>query len=486
MKTSGIKTNFIFQIFYQIVVLVLPLAMYPILTRNLGDTELGNFTYVNSISFYFVIFAMLGITKYGQRLISQNRDDNEKLRKSFWSLFFTHIITSFISLVLYFGFILLFVKSNSTLFWIHTIYIIAAMLDITWLFYGLENFKFVVLVNFIIKVSTFLCVCFFIHSPNDVFLFAFLELGSILLGYLFLFPIAFKIVPFIRFNFKDCIVHIKPLLILSLSVIATTLYVVFDKTLIGNMINVENVAYYEYSNKLINVPKTLISVIGVVLFPRACSIAVRSDKSLRDKYSRFAYLTVAFISFASIFGISIVGKDFVVIYYGEDFYLCGDIMVKLCPIVFLIGMADVFRSIYLIPAKKDFQYILAICISSVINIAISGLLIPLIGVDGAIIGTLVSEIFSVIYMIILCRKEINFKDLFKAIIVFIVIGFIMFITLYFISLVYAEITLKAIILKVLIGAFIYLVLTFIAIFFLYTDVWEIICYEAKKNFKRRK
>ena len=91
MKKEKLSSNLIMQFLYQGVTLVIPLIISPFLTRTLGSNALGVYTYTYSIAYYFVMFAMLGISRHGQRIISQNRDDDEKLRKVFWSLFFTHI-----------------------------------------------------------------------------------------------------------------------------------------------------------------------------------------------------------------------------------------------------------------------------------------------------------------------------------------------------------------------------------------------------------
>ena len=38
-----------------------------------GGIALGTYTYTYSIAYYFVVFAMLGINKHGQRIIAQKK-----------------------------------------------------------------------------------------------------------------------------------------------------------------------------------------------------------------------------------------------------------------------------------------------------------------------------------------------------------------------------------------------------------------------------
>ena len=95
---------------------------------------------------------MLGISRHGQRIISKYSSDEIQLRKAFWSLFAAHLLTASISICCYFCFILFFVKSNTNIFLIQTLYVLSAFFDVTWLFYGLENFRSVVIKNAGVKV----------------------------------------------------------------------------------------------------------------------------------------------------------------------------------------------------------------------------------------------------------------------------------------------------------------------------------------------
>lgn len=95
MKKGTTKVNIVFQAIYQIVIFVTPLVISPYLSRVLGATQLGIYAFSNSIAYYFLIASNLGISKYGQRMIAQTRDDKEKLRVNFWSLYTLHAFASF-------------------------------------------------------------------------------------------------------------------------------------------------------------------------------------------------------------------------------------------------------------------------------------------------------------------------------------------------------------------------------------------------------
>ena len=97
VRKQSISNNFLFQYAYQVLILVIPLVLAPYLSRTLRETALGVFSYANSIAAYFVAMARLGIARHGQRVISENANDEIKLRKSFWSLFAVHVTVSIVS-----------------------------------------------------------------------------------------------------------------------------------------------------------------------------------------------------------------------------------------------------------------------------------------------------------------------------------------------------------------------------------------------------
>ena len=463
MKNTIIK-NFSFQIVYQIIILVIPLIVSPFLTRRLGDTALGNYSYIHSISYYFVLFANLGIMKHGQRIISQSKTNDDK-RKNFWSLYCIHAIISLTSVLFYLCFVSSFVKDNKTLFYIEIVYVISAIFDVTWLFYGLENFKSVVLRNAIIKIVETALIFIFIRQPGDLYLYFIITSCGFLLCNGSIFFQGVKIVPPIKFSKDDVFKHIKPMLVFFISVVAISLYTVFDKTLLGLMSSKENVAYYEYSNKIVSIPTTFIAVIGTVMYPRACRFAAEGDVKQQKAFINYSILATSFIGMAAFFGLFSVAELFVSIYYGEAFSECGSIIQCMCILPLVIGLGEVIRTQYLIPNKMDRIYTVCIVLNAVLNVALSVALIPLIGVYGAVVGTISAELFGTIVQLVVVRKFIDLKYLIKQIIAFFLIGLIMYFSIIFVDAFLTGFNgILRLLLDITIGALTYIL---ISIFYIY-------------------
>ena len=464
MKKDGIKKNFVYQLLYQIIILVIPLLQAPYLTRMLGDTSLGIYTYSNSIGYYFVVLSMLGITRHGQRVIASAKNDFE-IRKRFWSLFFDHVLISVLVTSIYFALIPLFFADDYIVYLINGMYVASAIFDITFLFYGLENFKSVIFKNLFVKLTQFILIILLVKSPNDLNVYTSIMAGGSLLGNVILIPSAIKMVKPIKFGLEDCKLHIKPLLVLSISAIASTLYTVFNKTLIGMFRPKEEVAYYEYAEKLINVPKSLIAAVGTVIFPRSCSLIIKNDFEGVRKYAKTAIFIVGFIAFASIFGFLSVGQLLVDVYYGPEFSETGGLLMSMTPLIFIVGLGEIVRNMYLIPMKKDTKYVLCVVLNSVINIVVTLILLQFIGSYGAVIGAICAEAFGLIFQYFLIKKELPFELLVKNLLPTFMIGLLMFAVVFSVSFFVPKDWLYLLLL-IFIGAVIFISLTILYIILL--------------------
>lgn len=58
---SKIKTNIIYNLGYQIFILIIPLITAPYLSRVLGVEGIGTYSYVSSVAYYFFLFITLGL-----------------------------------------------------------------------------------------------------------------------------------------------------------------------------------------------------------------------------------------------------------------------------------------------------------------------------------------------------------------------------------------------------------------------------------------
>ena len=96
---ASIKKNFIYNAILTMSGYIFPLIVYPYVSRVLGVSNMGACNFVDSIVEYFTIISMMGMNTIGIREIAKNRNNQEKLNKTFSELFSLNTITTLIAVI---------------------------------------------------------------------------------------------------------------------------------------------------------------------------------------------------------------------------------------------------------------------------------------------------------------------------------------------------------------------------------------------------
>lgn len=406
---SQVKKNFLYNIMYNILVLIIPLITAPYLSRVIGASSIGIFSYSYSIAQYFVLFAMLGLANYGNRSIAKVRDNQLRLNKEFSSIYSLQLITSTIIILLYMIF-LIFIKEDKIVFIIQLIYVLSVLFDVSWLFFGVEKFKTTVLRNSIIKILSTISIFVFVQTKSDLKIYILINALSIFLSQFILWLMARKIVKYEKPTKKDIMKHLLPNLKLFIPVLAISLYNIMDKVMLGIIVNKTQVGYYENAEKIIQIPITVISALGTVMLPRITNLLAKGKTEQVKKYIDDSMKFIMFISIPISVGLITIGKDFCIIYFGKDFYTTGKLVEILGCVIIFKSWANIIRTQYLIPFEKDFAYILSVCLGAVFNLIFNLLFISKLGAIGACVGTIIAEFSVMSVQTIYVLKELNIRN----------------------------------------------------------------------------
>ena len=458
---KSVKKNYIYNLIYQIIVIILPIIMTPYLARTLGAKGIGIYGYTNSIITYFVLFGTLGMNLYGQREIAFYQNDFNKRSKIFNELLLLRFLLMVVAFII---FIFVFCINNeyNLYYKILIIELLANMLDITWYFQGIEDFKKLVFRNIIVKLFTICSVFLFVKNANHLWIYILIYSLSNLLGNILLWYNVKNIVKIKLVSFKAISNHFKLILTLFIPQIAIQVYAVLDKTMIGLILkDMAEVGFYEQSQKIIRILLTLITSLGIVLMPRIANCYYNKKSNEAKKYIDKSLYLVFMIAFPLMFGIIIVSKNFVPLFFGSGY----DNIKKLLPVMSLIiipvGISNITGNAILIPKKMQKQYTNSVIVGAIINLILNYILINLIGTLGAVIATVIAETLITIFQLYYCREEINFLDLLNISKNYFIAGLLMFVCclllLLFVKIDYVYV----IIMQVVLGAIIYALVLFI-------------------------
>ena len=406
---KSLQKNFLYNVLYQILLVILPLVTAPYISRTLGATAVGVYSYTYSVAYYFLLIAMLGIGNHGNRSIAAVRDDRKKLNKTFSSIYSLQVITFSIAILAYAIYLVLFVKDNRLIVLLQLIYVTSGLFDIGSLFFGLEQFKLTVARNTLIKISTVVLMFVFVHKPSDLWKYTLIMSAGTLFSQAYLWLYVKKYVSFEKCSVKEITSNIKPVLILFIPVLAYSIYKVMDKIMLGNMSSYDQVGFYNNAEKIINIPMGIITALGTVMLPRMSNIVANGDKKRVDDYIRISAKLVTLLSSAIAFGLMGVSSVLAPVFFGDEFIACGEIIRLLSVTVFFIAWANVIRTQYLIPNKRDSIYLTSTMVGAILNLIINWMLIPKYQANGAAFGTIVAEFSVMLVQMVAVKNELPMR-----------------------------------------------------------------------------
>lgn len=483
---KSVKLNFLYQSAYQILMVISPLITSPYISRVLGADNLGIYSYCYSVAYYFGIFAILGISNYGNRSIAKiNRDSKEERSQLFCEIFGMQLLTSSVVIAAYLVYIVIFANDYRVNSLIELLYILSVCLDISWFFFGIEEFKTTTFRSFIIRILTIVSILLFVKNSNDLNVYTAIMAGGNLLSSLSLWICLPKYIKFTKPYLKSIVNHIKPNVVLFIPVVSLALFHYMDKVMLGSYSTMDELGYYSNADKVINIPMGLITGLGTVMLPRISSLSAENNwKSIND-YIGNSIVFSMWISSAMCFGIMAVVKDFVPLFFGDGFEKCIDLLLILAPVILIKSWSHVFRMQFLIPLGKDKEFNISVIIAALINIIFNRVFIPQLGSIGAVIGTLIAETCVALLYTWFARRDIKIKKSVLLTIVFLIAGLIMYATL---GVLESHLKIESHIIRLLIelifGVGIYTIITFTLMYIMRYDAFmSIISRSTYKNTK---
>lgn len=424
---KSVTINYIYNLFYQLLAIIIPLVTTPYLSRVLGAENIGIYSFTLSITTYFILFGSLGIAMYGQREIAYFQNDKDKRTKIFFEMFFVRLVSITISIAIFcFGFCTF--GDYSSYYKILLLEIIANSIDISWFFQGLEEFKKTVKRNIIVKLISVVCIFLLVKTSNDLYKYFFIYVLSTFLGNVTLWFYLPKYINKLSFKGLNLVKHIKPTIILFVPQIATQIYTVLDKTMIGIIIGDKaEVGYYEQAQKMIKLLMTLATSLGTVMLPRIAATYANGDLKKVKEYMNKSFGFIMMLAFPLMFGMISVAYKFVPIFYGSEFDKVAPLICVISPIIILIGLSNVTGTQYLLPTKQQNKYTISVVIGAIINFILNMLLIKKFASIGASIATVLAEFAVTFIQIYLIRKQIILRQVIKITYKYFIAAFIMFV-----------------------------------------------------------
>lgn len=416
MNMPNIKKNYFYRLLYDLLVLATPFVTTPYVSRVLGADGIGIYSYTSSLMAYFTLFATLGTASYGAREIACHRDSKQQSSKLFWEIELMTVGTTLLCLL---GWILVIIFSREyTYYFIALIpLLLATAADITWYFTGFEQVKYIVVRGAFCKIVGIVCLFLFVRQKSDLLVYIVLNSVIQLVGNLSMWtylPRMLAKVDFRTLTFKK---HFHETLIYFIPTIASSIYTVLDKTLIGIITDSSSQnGYYEQATKVVNMLKTVVftSVNSVTEARLSYLFAEKKEDEIHYRIERsMDFILLA--GFGCMFGLAGTASRFAPLFFGTGYEPVAGMLHLMAPLIVIIGISSCLGSQYYTPSGRRKQSSRYIIIGAVLNLCLNLLLIPRFSAMGAIGASIISELAITVLYVLFCNGYMSFLLLWKLI-----------------------------------------------------------------------
>lgn len=405
-KNVSVEKNFIYNVVLQCATLIVPFITTPYVSRVLGADNLGVYSFAMAMVTYFTLVSTLGSNIYGQRKVAFYRDDKEAMSRAFWNNVAFRFVMSMAALVLYLGYVAAFEDWN-IIYLIMALHIIYSVFDITWFFIGIEDFKNVGIRNLLVRLISLAGIYIFVKDAGDTWKYTIIVAVSYMMGGLSMWFMLSDKIKFVRDihpfdGFKDN-------LLIFLPSVATQVYMVLDKSMIGWITKSDYAnGCYDMSERIARLALTVVTALGGVILPRIANLYHHNDEEAIKGYVYKAYRTVGMIGIPMMFGLMAVSSVFIPIFLGQGYDDSVGLLIIFSALIFVVGEAYVMGISYLVSTEQQNVYTMTVTVAAVVNFIMNLCLIPVIGAFGAAIASVTAEFVALLIQIVYCVRKKGF------------------------------------------------------------------------------
>jgi len=393
--------------FGQLFNLVTPLIVVPYIVNICGEENFGKTAVGMAIAFFLIVFVDYGSDIVGVREISINRDNHANTEKIFLTTYavkFIILIVVLLIATLCFFYIPYF-RKEKILFVFSLSVLIGQFVNPTWFLQGVENVKWITLLNIISKVIYLTGIFLTVKVVEDyIYINLWWGLGMIIANLFVLFLIFkkynfnFKIVPFleIKNHLKNDFSMFSSQIFVSLQLYAPVIMVsYFGSNLMAGQ--------YKIIEQIIVIFKTYIFLFFNFIFPKVCYEVEHTPNVAFRNWKIYNGLNFLFVLAGMIF-FYVFSYEIVSYFNPTNRYFLSELLEVAIFIPLLMAISTPLKQLVLAFNHKKF-YIRLTAIMVIFSLLLIRLVIPSYEVYGVLYSLIFTEIIIIIFYLSCVRKN---------------------------------------------------------------------------------
>lgn len=430
MRQKSLGINALLNGMRSLLNLLFPLITFPYVSRILQVDGMGKYNFSNSLISYFLMIAALGINNYAVREGAKIRNDRDKF-SSFASQIFTINIVSTLFSYFLLGIIMVIFReklhSYNWLIILFSIQIIFTTIGMEWIYTIYEEYTYITIRSIIFKIISLILIYLYVKEKNDVTNYVLITVFATIGSNIFNFLNIRKFCDITVVKNMALRKHLKPIMIIFATGIATQIYVNSDITLLGILKNDYVVGIYSVSSKIYNIVKSVVQAIVIVTVPRiSMYLGQGNTKKFNELFNKVLNI-LAMLTLPVTVGLYALAPEIINIISGPSFISGVSSLRILCPALLISVFSWIFAYCILLPAKLENKFLEAAVISAGLNICLNFIMIPYLSEVGAAITTTIAEVVMFIFIFISCKDIFKNYEIIKKIMQYIIGSIFVFI-----------------------------------------------------------
>lgn len=411
MKRKSLKVNSILSGCKTVFSIIFPLITYPYVSRVLQVDNIGKVSFSNSVISYFTLLAGLGISTYATREGARLRDNERDLNS------FANEVFSFNLLTTVFAYILLFLTiaivpqlhNYVPILLIQSLSLIGTTISISWFYTLKEDYLYITLRSLFINIVSLILMFLLVKDSSDYLIYVAITVLSNVGANIINFLHAKKYIKIQIIRHINLRQHIKPVMVIFASSVATIIYVNSDSTMLGFMSGNYYVGLYSTAGNIYFIMKSLISSMILVALPRLSNyIATDRWDEYKNTVNSILKSVLVFV-FPVIIGLFVTSPAIITIIAGDTYADAVPALQILSLSLLFAVLSTFFTNAVLLPMKREKVFLKVTVTSAIINIVLNIFMIRYFNQNGAAITTAVAELYVCIMQYLDVRERVDLK-----------------------------------------------------------------------------
>jgi len=385
----------------------------PFIVSICGVENFGKVSIAMAIYFFIMVFIDYGSDLIGVKEIAVNRENPADFEKIVITTFSTKFILLVVVLLIcsFLFYTIPFFTSETALFFLGLPVLIGQFINPTWVLQGIENFKWITILNILSKLIYLSGIFFFIHQKEDyIFINLWWGIGTILAnGLAFFYLIKTHKIDFLKTRKVDVQKLLKANFSMFFSQIFVSLQMYSPIVFIGVFGNNFMAGQYKIVDQIIVIFKKYIYLFFNFVYTRVCFLLEKKVEEGLRFWKVFNGLNFIFIAL-SMLAIYLFSSQAVLFFTKSDVNEINSLLRIGVFLPVLLSVSIPLKQLIL-GFNKQRLYVRLTMSMVILNLILMLILLPYLQIYGILISLLFTEFITIFIYIFSLKTELNFRKI---------------------------------------------------------------------------